>query len=1342
MAQTIQLKRSATAGNTPTTSQLALGELGINTADGKLFLKKSVSGTESVVDVGGLPLSGGTLTGNLSLGDNVKAQFGASNDLQLYHNGSYSVIKEAGLGDLEIQTNGSEIQLTGNAGTDYMLRAISNGAVKLYYDNAPKLATTSSGISVTGSVVADGLTVDGDVTATGDEIILNSSTQAFLKLDKGSSSNYALTRYYTAGTEDWRTGTFNDGTSYVIGTPTTKKLSIATNGDISFYDGSGNQALFWDSSTSRLGLGTTVPNDPLHVQFSNNTGADTGIIIKNTNTGTTSNFAGVSTQAVNGSVLGTFSSADYDAWGVGTFVGSQSNHPTYLIANNAVKMTINADGSSVFSGSVTSTGLTVENSLSGATNLFNFQNTSNTANSNSRLKISTGGTSGGDPILQLTDNASNWYVFGDQSDSFKFKIGTSVTDNKFVIDNGGDISFYEDTGTTPKFVWSSANETIAIGTGASSTATISAYSKTVSSNLPSALRIIENTGASSYWDIGANNGSSPNLNFYANANTTPRVTFASSGKVGIGTSSPSSKLDVQQATAGNIISAEFDNTDYTANNRNAIKIRQATSAGSSYSAYLGADKNTGNLFLSNDSITANHLVINSSGKVGIGTTSPSEPLTILSAQDFQITAAYNATNSTSYGYYGIKNNNTGNPFYFHVGGAERMRIDSSGHVLMGKTGAGTNTAGAQVDSTGRGNFTVGANFGLLVNRLTSDGELARFQKDGTTVGSIGARQGDLIVGTGDTGVQFYDVGDAIFPINVSTGGNRDAAIDLGESSNRFKDLYLSGNATAQKLTLTKAPVGTYTIEVDGTNTGQPNLIVKQSTSERFRCDNNGNLLVGKSVTSSSTAGMLIGSNGRFDAVRDGGYVGYFNRLSSDGDIAVFAKDDTIVGSIGTNSGLFISSTYGTDSGIRFASSIIAPSTTTGANRDAAIDLGYSSSRFKDLYLSGKVTAANIYNAAGGHVIDLNNTDSTIINDPDNHSCLLLSGGDYDTNYYSNDTHYFRGRDVLDIHAIIDTSGIKSLGDYKVGGTTVIDASRNITAGTISSGAITSTGALTLSVDATDALNFSANSTNDARGISFDGRTALSADSNDGWLRLNNQSEFTSGVYTPLHLRVDGGVNVQGGSLQMGTTTVIDASRAITNCTGISLTGGSISSYGSVTAGLGSFLVGTRGKMGQVSSDLFVCSTTASHSGLRFANGAIHPTDNTGAQSDSAQIDLGAGSYRFNDIYARNSTILTSDRNEKQDIEELSDAEQRVAVRAKGLIRKFKWKDAVAEKGDDARIHFGIVAQDLQAAFVAEGLDAGDYGVFISNTWTNEDGEEQTRMGVRYGELLAFIISAI
>jgi hypothetical protein len=161
------------------------------------------------------------------------------------------------------------------------------------------------------------------------------------------------------------------------------------------------------------------------------------------------------------------------------------------------------------------------------------------------------------------------------------------------------------------------------------------------------------------------------------------------------------------------------------------------------------------------------------------------------------------------------------------------------------------------------------------------------------------------------------------------------------------------------------------------------------------------------------------------------------------------------------------------------------------------------------------------------------------------------------------------------------------------------------------------------------------------------------------------------------------------------------------------------------------------------------------------------------QTDNA-YDLGSAGNRFDDVFATNDAIQTSDRNEKQDIAELSDAEKRVAIVVKGLMRKYRWKDAVAEKGDDARTHFGIIAQDLQDAFTAESLDAGDYAMFCSDTWWEKeisvdaveadeekgieakdaytymdtkdeatDGyTEKTRLGVRYSELLAFIISAI
>lgn len=206
---------------------------------------------------------------------------------------------------------------------------------------------------------------------------------------------------------------------------------------------------------------------------------------------------------------------------------------------------------------------------------------------------------------------------------------------------------------------------------------------------------------------------------------------------------------------------------------------------------------------------------------------------------------------------------------------------------------------------------------------------------------------------------------------------------------------------------------------------------------------------------------------------------------------------------------------------------------------------------------------------------------------------------------------------------------------------------------------------------------------------------------------------------------------------------------------------------------------TVGTLGSVGSDLYIVN---GDTGLRFNNDvdSIYPVQSSGTSRDNA-IDLGFSSIRFDDIYATNGTIQTSDKNEKQDIEELSDAEQRVAVAAKKLLRKFRWKDRVVEKGEDARIHFGIIAQDLQAAFEAEGLDSGSYAMFIKTEWweadvtrpvipavTDDNGnvleEEQPeltytehyetkaeapkgavkkcRLGVRYSELLAFIIAGI
>ena len=90
---------------------------------------------------------------SLILSDNEKLIFGDSSDLQIYHDvsGNHSYITESGTGDFFIQGNNLIIENTG--GENYF-RAVNGGAVQLYYGGQEKLATTSTGIDVTGKIVA------------------------------------------------------------------------------------------------------------------------------------------------------------------------------------------------------------------------------------------------------------------------------------------------------------------------------------------------------------------------------------------------------------------------------------------------------------------------------------------------------------------------------------------------------------------------------------------------------------------------------------------------------------------------------------------------------------------------------------------------------------------------------------------------------------------------------------------------------------------------------------------------------------------------------------------------------------------------------------------------------------------------------------------------------------------------------------------------------------------------------------------------------------------------------------------------------------------------------------
>ena len=181
-----------------------------------------------------------------------------------------------------------------------------------------------------------------------------------------------------------------------------------------------------------------------------------------------------------------------------------------------------------------------------------------------------------------------------------------------------------------------------------------------------------------------------------------------------------------------------------------------------------------------------------------------------------------------------------------------------------------------------------------------------------------------------------------------------------------------------------------------------------------------------------------------------------------------------------------------------------------------------------------------------------------------------------------------------------------------------------------------------------------------------------------------------------------------------------------------------------------------------------------------ANGALYTYDTAAFFATDDDRHLGKSNRRWDNVYATNGTIQTSDENEKQQIASLTSAEITAAKAISKLFKTFKWNSAVTKKGANARIHTGVIAQQVETAMTDAGLDASDYGFFTSDTWweesvsvaavaaeTDDEGKvivpaidahtridtydtqaeapagavERTRKGIRYPELLAFIGAA-
>ena len=143
---------------------------------------------------------------------------------------------------------------------------------------------------------------------------------------------------------------------------------------------------------------------------------------------------------------------------------------------------------------------------------------------------------------------------------------------------------------------------------------------------------------------------------------------------------------------------------------------------------------------------------------------------------------------------------TGNAqtYKWHNGGTPSMTLDASGNLLVGTTAltdidsSGTGNEGAYIKADGQIGLASSNQVVAIFNRKTIDGDIVEFRKNGSPVGSIGTEGGDLAIGNADAGLQFINGTQSVRPFNMTTNARIDAQVDLGMSTTRFKDLYLSG----------------------------------------------------------------------------------------------------------------------------------------------------------------------------------------------------------------------------------------------------------------------------------------------------------------------------------------------------------------------------------------------------------------------------------------------------------------------------------------------------------------------------------------------------------------------
>jgi hypothetical protein len=229
--------------------------------------------------------SGFDLQGNITLGDSEKIRLGAGPDLDIYHDGSNSYIEDLGDGVLFVKASGG-IYFNGKTTDEPLARFIENGAVNLYYDNDLRIATSSAGATVDGTLTVTGdLDITGNVNSYnvtdldvtdqtitlgagqteansgGSGIIIDGSSASILwdetndEWDFNKKIHIGGETYFDAGTRHY---TYDDQANF---------WSLYTNTDDTFrfnYNGSGDDEIVINTS-GNVGIGETSPDRQLHL---------------------------------------------------------------------------------------------------------------------------------------------------------------------------------------------------------------------------------------------------------------------------------------------------------------------------------------------------------------------------------------------------------------------------------------------------------------------------------------------------------------------------------------------------------------------------------------------------------------------------------------------------------------------------------------------------------------------------------------------------------------------------------------------------------------------------------------------------------------------------------------------------------------------------------------------------------------------------------------------------------------------------------------------------------------------------------------------------------------------